>query len=115
MPASAPTSATQPCFDSPHGAGESDGEGKERGRCPYPDCGKVFKDLKAHTLTHQSERPEKCPIKSCEFHRRGFARKYDKNRHTLTHYKGPSCITFEQFTGGVRATKFEKVLTHFFI
>jgi hypothetical protein len=63
-------------------------EGKERGRCPKPDCGRVFKDLKAHLLSHQSERPEKCPIVTCEYHLKGFARKYDKSRHTLTHYKG---------------------------
>ncbi|KAJ5664641.1 hypothetical protein N7462_011454 [Penicillium macrosclerotiorum] len=41
---------------------EADDEVKEKGRCPHPDCGRVFKDLKAHMLTHQSERPEKCPI-----------------------------------------------------
>jgi len=39
-------------------------------------------------LTHLSERPEKCPILTCEYNQKGFARKYDKNRHTLTHYKG---------------------------
>lgn len=39
-------------------------------------------------LTHQNERPEKCPIQTCEFYTKGFARKYDKNRHILTHYKG---------------------------
>lgn len=33
-------------------------------------------------LTHQEERPEKCPIASCECHIKGFARKY-KNRHAL--------------------------------
>jgi hypothetical protein len=31
------------------------GDEKEKTRCP--DCGRVFKDLKAHTLTHQTERP----------------------------------------------------------
>ncbi|KIW68153.1 hypothetical protein PV04_04119 [Phialophora macrospora] len=57
-------------------------------RCPHPDCGKVFKDMKAHMLTHQSERPEKCPVLTCEYHQKGFARKYDSNRHTLTHFRG---------------------------
>jgi hypothetical protein len=66
----------------------SSDETKEKGRCTYPDCGKVFKDLKAHMFTHTNERPEKCPIQTCDYHVRGFARKYDKNRHTLTHYKG---------------------------
>lgn len=65
-----------------------DDETKEKTVCPYPDCGRTFKDLKAHMLTHQTERPEKCPITSCEFHKRGFARKYDRNRHLVTtHYK----------------------------
>lgn len=45
-------------------------------------------------LTHQSERPEKCPIVTCEYHLKGFARKYDKNRHTLTHYKGTMVCGF---------------------
>jgi len=50
-------------------------ESKEKQRCPHPECGKVFKDLKAHMLTHQEERPEKCPIATCEYHVKGFARK----------------------------------------
>jgi hypothetical protein len=65
-----------------------------RARCPHPDCGRVFKDLAAHMLTHQEERPEKCPIESCEYHTKGFARKYDKNRHALTHYKGNMVCPF---------------------
>lgn len=65
-----------------------------RNRCPHPDCGRVFKDLAAHMLTHQEERPEKCPIETCEYHVKGFARKYDKNRHALTHYKGSMSCPF---------------------
>jgi hypothetical protein len=65
-----------------------------RNKCPYPDCGRVFKDLSAHMLTHMEERPEKCPIESCEYHTKGFARKYDKNRHALTHYKGTMICPF---------------------
>ncbi|KAF2007850.1 hypothetical protein P154DRAFT_415912, partial [Amniculicola lignicola CBS 123094] len=52
-------------------------------QCPLPECGRVFKDLKAHMLTHQTERPEKCPIVTCKYHTIGFARKHDKKRHTL--------------------------------
>ena len=63
-------------------------EEKEHGRCPYPECHRLFKDLKAHMLTHQFERPEKCPITTCDYHKKGFARKHDKQRHILTHYKG---------------------------
>jgi hypothetical protein len=65
-----------------------------RNRCPYPDCGRIMKDLAAHMLTHMEERPEKCPIETCEYHTKGFARKYDKNRHALTHYKGTMICPF---------------------
>ncbi|KAH8651873.1 hypothetical protein BGZ60DRAFT_533747 [Tricladium varicosporioides] len=69
---------------------------ERHGRCTYPECGKVFRDLRAHMLTHQNERPEKCPIPTCDYHMKGFARKYDKNRHALTHYNGvmvcPFCL-----------------------
>lgn len=65
-----------------------------RNRCPHPECGRVFKDLAAHMLTHMEERPEKCPIETCEYHTKGFARKYDKNRHALTHYKGTMVCPF---------------------
>jgi hypothetical protein len=65
-----------------------------RSRCPLPECGRVFKDLAAHMLTHMEERPEKCPIETCEYHIKGFARKYDKNRHALTHYKGTMVCPF---------------------
>ncbi|KAL1601482.1 hypothetical protein SLS60_006397 [Paraconiothyrium brasiliense] len=45
---------------------ELNNEMREKGLCPLPECGRVFKDLKAHMLTHQNERPEKCPITTCE-------------------------------------------------
>jgi len=70
---------------SPSASGVND---ETKGRCPHPECGRPFKDLKAHMLTHQTERPEKCPIASCDYHTRGFARSYDKIRHTLAHYRG---------------------------
>lgn len=65
-----------------------------KGLCPYPTCGRHFKDVKAHMLTHQNERREKCPVLSCEYHTKGFVRKYDRNRHTLTHYKGTMVCGF---------------------
>ena len=71
-----------------------DGGTPNRNRCPHPECGRVFKDLAAHMLTHMEERPEKCPIETCEYHTKGFARKYDKNRHALTHYKGTMVCPF---------------------
>src|SRR5690606_23868156 len=61
---------------------------------PCRVCGKKYRDLKAHQLTHQRERPEKCPIPTCEYYTKGFARKYDCQRHTLTHYKGTMVCGF---------------------
>ncbi|EEP76694.1 conserved hypothetical protein [Uncinocarpus reesii 1704] len=87
---------------------EVEDEGREKGRCPHPNCGKVFKDLKAHMLTHQSERPEKCPIVNCEYHLKGFARKYDKNRHTLTHYKGTMVCGFCPGSGSAAEKSFNR-------
>jgi hypothetical protein len=81
---------------------------RERGQCPWPDCGRSFKDLKAHMLTHQTERPEKCPIQSCEYHTKGFARKYDKNRHTLTHYKGTMVCGFCPGSGSSAEKSFNR-------
>ena len=83
-------------------------DGKEKTRCPHPDCGRPFKDLKAHMLTHQSERPEKCPIINCAYHQKGFARKYDKNRHTLTHYKGNMVCGFCPGSGSALEKSFNR-------
>lgn len=100
-----------------HSGAYSDSDSKEKQRCPHPECGKVFKDLKAHMLTHQTERPEKCPITTCEYHTKGFARKYDKNRHTLTHYKGTMVCGFCPGSGSAveksfnRADVFKRHLT----
>jgi hypothetical protein len=89
-------------------ASHLDEEGSEKGRCPHPECGKVFKDLKAHMLTHQAERPEKCPILTCEYNLKGFARKYDKNRHTLTHYKGTMVCGFCPGSGSPAEKSFNR-------
>ncbi|KAK1760918.1 hypothetical protein QBC47DRAFT_18047 [Echria macrotheca] len=83
-------------------------ESKEKQRCPHHDCGKVFKDLRAHMLTHQTERPEKCPIATCDYHTKGFARKYDKNRHTLTHYKGTMVCGFCPGSGSAAEKSFNR-------
>ncbi|KAF2747504.1 zinc finger-containing protein [Sporormia fimetaria CBS 119925] len=85
-----------------------DDETREKGLCPLPECGRVFKDLKAHMLTHQNERPEKCPITTCEYHVKGFARKYDKNRHTLTHYKGTMVCGFCPGSGSPAEKSFNR-------
>lgn len=95
-------------YQSGHSGAYSDSDSKEKQRCPHPDCGKTFKDLKAHMLTHQTERPEKCPITTCEYHIKGFARKYDKNRHTLTHYKGTMVCGFCPGSGSAAEKSFNR-------
>ncbi|KAI1391321.1 uncharacterized protein F4822DRAFT_427171 [Hypoxylon trugodes] len=103
---------TQQSLSSPqsHGSHEyyNNEESEKKQRCSYPDCGKVFKDLKAHMLTHQTERPEKCPIQTCDYHIKGFARKYDKNRHTLTHYKGTMVCGFCPGSGSAAEKSFNR-------
>jgi len=49
--------------------------------------------------THDSDRPYKCPIKSCEYHLRGFARPNDRVRHTNTHLKGTLICGFCSVAG----------------
>ena len=62
-------------------------------------------------------RPEKCPILSCEFHQRGFAREYDRLRHVLTHFKGVVICPFCPLSGSdaektfVRVDVFKRHLT----
>ena len=95
--------------DSPRSASIGfDDDGKEKGRCPNQDCGRYFKDLKAHMLTHMSERPEKCPIVICDYHQKGFARKYDRNRHVLTHYKGTMICPFCPGSGTAAEKSFNR-------
>ncbi|KAL7820892.1 hypothetical protein V8C26DRAFT_345514 [Trichoderma gracile] len=69
----------------------------EKHTCTLAGCGKTVTDLKAHMITHQEERPEKCPFTTCRFHTRGFAQSRDKDRHLVTHYEG---ITFCGFCSG---------------
>ncbi|KAL1979793.1 hypothetical protein VTN96DRAFT_5178 [Rasamsonia emersonii] len=104
-PSQSPRSRQSPAISQPDGEEEPRAD---KGRCPFPDCGRVFKDLKAHVLTHQSERPEKCPIVTCEYHHKGFARKYDKNRHTLTHYKGTMVCGFCPGSGSAAEKSFNR-------
>ena len=108
-PYAAPMNHNAGAFISPtSGEYHSGDESKEKQRCTYHDCGKTFKDLKAHMLTHQNERPEKCPIQTCEYHVKGFARKYDKNRHTLTHYKGTMVCGFCPGSGSAAEKSFNR-------
>jgi hypothetical protein len=50
----------------------------------------------------------KCPILTCEYNVKGFARKYDKNRHTLTHYKGTMVCGFCPGSGSAAEKSFNR-------
>lgn len=91
-----------------HSQGSLSSDDSNKGLCPIITCGRHVKDLKAHMLTHQNERPEKCPIPTCEYHTKGFARKYDKNRHTLTHYKGTMVCGFCPGSGSAAEKSFNR-------
>ncbi|CAI7607967.1 unnamed protein product [Penicillium glandicola] len=82
----------------------------DEGRCPQ--CHLVFPDLRSHILTHNStERPEKCPVVTCEYHTKGFIRKGDKNRHALTHYKGVMVCNFCPGSGTPKERSFTRADT----
>lgn len=63
-------------------------------QCPKAGCGRFVRDLESHLMTHASSRPQKCPIPTCKYHRKGFSRKYDRNRHVLQHYEGEMTCQF---------------------
>jgi hypothetical protein len=81
---------------------------EEKGMCPIPYCDRIFKDLKAHMLTHQNKYPEKCPIATCNYHVEGFTRKDDKIRHALTHYKGTMVCSFCPGSGSASDKSFNR-------
>jgi hypothetical protein len=87
-------------------------EGPPEEQCPHPDCGRVFKNLDAHMLTHQPEGlfdgPLKCPVSACEFHIKGFTRQRDQIWHTLTHYKGTIVCYFCPGAGSAAGKSFSR-------
>ncbi|KAH7120588.1 hypothetical protein EDB81DRAFT_232648 [Dactylonectria macrodidyma] len=88
----------------------SEASGSDPGRLQTcPECHKQFKDLKAHILTHAKERPEKCPIRSCEYHTKGFSRKYDRNRHAINHYRGTMVCGFCPGLGSIHEVSFDRL------
>ena len=78
-------------------------------RCTLPGCGKLYKDINAHLLTHQHERPLKCPLVSCEYSVRGFSRKHDRNRHVLVHFEGLLSCSICRGVGTATEKRFYRV------
>jgi hypothetical protein len=86
----------------------TNGGGKDGKETLCSECNKSFRDLRAHQFTHLLERPEKCPIATCEYSKKGFARKYDCQRHTLTHYKGTMVCGFCPGSGSAMEKSFNR-------
>lgn len=60
-------------------------EDYDGGRYSVPECEPIFKDLKGHMPTPENTRLETCPVENCKYYIKGFARKYDRDRHILAH------------------------------
>ncbi|OKL58696.1 hypothetical protein UA08_06282 [Talaromyces atroroseus] len=82
----------------------------KQSRYSLPECRRLLsKGLKAHMLIEHSKRPERCPIATCEYHLKGFKCKHDKDRHTLTHFKGTMICGFCPGSGSAADKSFNKV------
>lgn len=53
------------------------------------------------------EYSRKCPVTTCEFHRKGFPRKAERDKHTMTHFDGPFKCGSELYG---RSFNFEELL-----
>jgi 5'-3' exonuclease len=52
----------------------------EKGKCTNSECGEVLEGVKEHMLTHVNERPQKCTVVTCDYHQKGFVRKYYRDK-----------------------------------
>lgn len=85
---------------------------RKEGVYSMESCGSWVTDLAAHTLTHtrhsDTVRRETCHVPTCEYHVQGFARRYDKQRHVLAHYKREMTCPFCQATESKAAKTFNR-------
>jgi hypothetical protein len=79
-------------------------ENSYKQHCSVPKCRGFEDDM----LTHQDERPEKCPIITCEYRTKGFIRAYDRMRHTNTHLKATMVCGFCPSTGSVSEKSYKR-------
>ena len=56
----------------------------------------------------QSRKRHKCLIPTCEYHTIGFEHMYDRNKHTLTHYKGTMNCGFCPVSGSATERSFDR-------
>ncbi|KAL9121958.1 MAG: hypothetical protein Q9187_001483 [Circinaria calcarea] len=69
-------------------------ESKESRRWPNPDSCRFVKDIVGTSLIRSIQGPEKCPLVTCEHHKKGFACKRDSRYHALAHYDGSTTCGF---------------------
>ena len=66
-------------------------------------------ERETRVLTYQAEKLEKCPIPSCGYNAMGFARKYDRDIHALTHYKGTMVCGFCAISEATKEMSFKRL------
>lgn len=81
-------------------------EGKGYGQSPGSH--ETFSEVRASTVMHRPVRPFKCPVQSCEYHVKGFRKTYDRDRHTLTHYKSIMICGFCPGAGSTTEKSFNR-------
>lgn len=57
----------------------------------------------------QPHRPQKCPISTCRNHSEGFVRRYNQQRHILTHYHGEMTCVFCSIDNGEHTKAFARI------
>lgn len=70
------------------------------------NCSKPLEEPETRSTLPQDQRPEKCPLETCA---KAFDRKFDKNRHTLTHFKGTLVCRFCPQFGSAGLQQFTRV------
>lgn len=78
--------------------------------------GKISVDTGVETKAKASmEYSRKCPVTTCEYHHRGFLLKEERNKHTMTHFKGDiKCGCYIcRFPGGKVFNDLEQLRSHF--
>jgi hypothetical protein len=80
---------------------------------PSPDAvhsrlnySKPLEEQETRPFLLHDQRPEKCPLDTCA---KAFDRKFDKNRHTLTHFKGTLVCRFCPHFGSAGLQQFTRV------
>ncbi|KAF1994366.1 hypothetical protein P154DRAFT_416940, partial [Amniculicola lignicola CBS 123094] len=59
-----------------------------------PEYNGKFQDIDGYLHTDRVYLPEKCPIRTCAYHVRGFARSIDKVHHACSHFQGTMLCGF---------------------